>query len=102
MNVPLDSETEKLAQSELQSGRFENATALIGTAVRHFLIAREFEEYTSQEIEEKIARGLSQLDCGEGVDGERGVCRAGVSGLRVTIRSGGRVEDREDYSISFQ
>ena len=43
---------------------------MIGTAVRHFLIAREFEEYTSQEIEEKIARGLSQLDCGEGVDGE--------------------------------
>ena len=71
MHAPLDSETEKLVQSELQSGRFENATALIGAAVKHFLIAREFgEEYTIQEIEEKIARGLSQLNCGEGVDGE--------------------------------
>jgi hypothetical protein len=31
MNVPLDHETEKLIESELRSGRFENATAWIGT-----------------------------------------------------------------------
>jgi Arc/MetJ-type ribon-helix-helix transcriptional regulator len=71
MDVVLDPETEKLVQEELQSGRFKNAAALIGTALKHFLIAREFgEEYTRQEIEEKIARGISQLDRGEGVDGD--------------------------------
>jgi hypothetical protein len=60
----------KLVQSELQAGRFQDATALIGTALKHFLIAREFgEEYTREQIETKIARGLSQLERGEGVDG---------------------------------
>jgi len=71
MNLPLDSETEKLVEQEIRSGKFQDATALVGAAVKHFLIAREFgEEYTRQEIEEKIARGLSQLDRGEGVDGD--------------------------------
>ncbi len=71
MDVVLDPETEKLVQEELQSGRFKNPAALIGAALKHFLIAREFgEEYTRQEIEEKIARGISQLDRGEGVDGD--------------------------------
>jgi predicted transcriptional regulator len=48
-----------------------DAATLVGAAVKHFLIAREFgEEYTREEIEEKIARGLSQLDRGEGLDGD--------------------------------
>ena len=72
MNVQLDSETEKLVEQEIRSGKFQDATALVGAAVKHFLIAREFgEEYTRQEIEEKIARGLSQLDRGEGLDGDQ-------------------------------
>jgi hypothetical protein len=34
-------------------------------------IAREFgEEYTREEVEAKIGRGLSQLERGEGVDGD--------------------------------
>ncbi|MGA2607439.1 MAG: hypothetical protein ABSH01_08275 [Terriglobia bacterium] len=71
MNVRLDSETEKLVEEEVRSGKFQDATALVGAAVKHFLIARELgEEYTRQEIEEKIARGLSQLDRGEGLDGD--------------------------------
>ena len=71
MNVALDPETERLVQAELQSGRFQDASALIGTALKHFLIAREFgEEYTREEIEAKIERGLSQLERGEGVDGD--------------------------------
>ena len=28
------------------------------------------EEYTSQEIDEKISRGLAQLERGEGIDGD--------------------------------
>ena len=71
MNVRLDSETEKLVEEEVRSGKFQDATALVGAAVKHFLIARELgEEYTRQEIEEKIARGLTQLDRGEGLDGD--------------------------------
>ena len=72
MNITLDPETEKLVQSELRSGRFKDASALLGKALKHFLIARELgEEYSQLEIEEKISRGLSELDRGEGVDGDQ-------------------------------
>ena len=71
MEVKLDAETEKLVQKEIETGRFADASALVGTALQHYLIAREFgEEYTREEIEGKIARGLAQLDEGKGVDGE--------------------------------
>jgi antitoxin ParD1/3/4 len=81
MDVPLDSETEKLVEREIRSGKFQDATALVGAAVKHFLIAREFgEEYTRQEIEEKIARGLSQLDRGGGLDGDEVFERLRVRG----------------------
>ena len=71
MNVTLDPTTEKLVQKEIESGRFQNPDDLIGVALKHFLIARELgEEYTQQEIEEKITRGISELARGEGVDGD--------------------------------
>lgn len=71
MDVTLDPETERLVQEEIQSGRFRDATALIGTALKHFLIAREFgEEYTRPEIEKKVGRGIGQLEQGNGLDGD--------------------------------
>jgi antitoxin ParD1/3/4 len=72
MDVKLDRQTEKLIHEELQAGRFSDASALVSAALKHFFIAREFgEEYTREEIESKIARGIAQLDAGEGVDGEK-------------------------------
>jgi Arc/MetJ-type ribon-helix-helix transcriptional regulator len=72
MNVKLDPETEKLIQKELQAGRFPDAAALVEVALKHFLIAREFgEEYTRDQIDQKVARGLAQLAAGEGLDGEK-------------------------------
>ena len=69
--VDLDRETQRLIDQELQAGRFQNAGALIAAAVKHYLIARELgEEYTPEEIERKIARGLEQLERGEGIDGD--------------------------------
>jgi Arc/MetJ-type ribon-helix-helix transcriptional regulator len=71
MDVTLDPGTEKLVQKEIESGRFRNPNDLIGVALKHFLIARELgEEYTQQEIEEKISRGLHQLERREDVDGD--------------------------------
>jgi antitoxin ParD1/3/4 len=71
MEVKLDAATEKLVQKEIETGRFSDATALVGTALQHYLIAREFgEDYAREEIEGKIARGLAQLDQGQIVDGE--------------------------------
>jgi antitoxin ParD1/3/4 len=71
MDVKLDAETEKLVQKEMETGRFPDPATLVGVALQHYFIAREFgEEYTREEIDEKIARGLAQLDAGQGVNGE--------------------------------
>ena len=72
MDIKLDASTEKLIAKELKAGRFPDATALVETALRHYFIAREFgEEYAREEIDEKIARGLRQLDEGKSIDGEQ-------------------------------
>ncbi len=71
MDIKLDAKTEKLVQKELETGRFSDATSLVGIALQHYLIAREFgEEYTREEIDRKIARGLAQLEEKKGLDGE--------------------------------
>jgi hypothetical protein len=71
MDVKLDAETEKLVQKEMETGRFPDPATLVGVALQHYFIAREFgEEYTREEIDEKIGRGLAQLEAGEGIDGE--------------------------------
>ena len=40
-------------------------------AVYHYIVARELgEDYSREEIEEKITRGLAQVERGDTVDGE--------------------------------
>jgi Arc/MetJ-type ribon-helix-helix transcriptional regulator len=88
MEVKLDTETEKLVQKEIETGRFPNAAALVGVALQHYFIAREFgEEYTREEIDEKIGRGLAQLEAGEGVDGEEFFERLKKRGQEIRSRS---------------
>jgi hypothetical protein len=54
------------------STTFPDAAALVGRALQHYLIARELgEEYTREEVDRKIERGLAQLDEGKGLDGEQ-------------------------------
>ncbi len=71
MNVLVSPDFEKLIESEIRTGRFENAEEFLKAAVEHYLIARDLgDTYTRQEIEEKIGRGLAQIASGETVDGE--------------------------------
>jgi Arc/MetJ-type ribon-helix-helix transcriptional regulator len=71
VELKLVAETESLVKKEVAAGRFPDAAALVSTALQHYLIAREFgEEYTREEIDTKIARGLAQLEDGKGIDGE--------------------------------
>ncbi|MBZ5619009.1 MAG: hypothetical protein LAQ69_09835 [Acidobacteriia bacterium] len=41
MSIDLDKETQRLIDDELRAGRFHDAAALVGAAVRHFLVTRE-------------------------------------------------------------
>jgi len=43
----------------------------LNKAVYHYVVARDLgEEYSREQIEEKIARGLAQVERGETVDGD--------------------------------
>ena len=71
MDLQLDKDTERLINEEIRAGRSPSPQEFISRAVQHFIIARDLgEEYTREEIEEKIARGIASLERGEGVDGE--------------------------------
>ena len=71
MDAPLTPELERLIDAEVKSGEFPNAGEFLTAALQHYIIARDFgETYTTQEIDEKIARGLAQIEHGETVDGD--------------------------------
>jgi antitoxin ParD1/3/4 len=71
MNVTLKPELEKLIEEEVKSGRSTDPNEFLDKAVYHFVLARDLgEEYSRDEIEEKIARGLAQAERGETIDGE--------------------------------
>lgn len=71
MNVTLKPELEKLIEEEVKSGRSTDPNKFLDKAVYHFVLARDFgEEYSRDEIEEKIARGLAQAERGEAIEGE--------------------------------
>ena len=50
MTIDLDSETEKLLQGELETGRFSDAAALLSVALKQFLIAKEFGESEARKL----------------------------------------------------
>ena len=70
MSIDLDPETQRLIEQEIQAGGFHDAAALVGAAVRHFLITREDLGSTREQIDTMIAGAVASLDGGEGVDGE--------------------------------
>ena len=70
MTIELDNETQRLIEREIQAGRFRDAAAFVGAAVRHFLITREDLGYTREQIDAMIAEAIASLGRGEGVDGE--------------------------------
>lgn len=70
MSIDLDQETQRIIESELRSGHFHDAAALVGAAVRHLLVTRNDLSHTRDEIDELLAQAIGSLERGEGVDGE--------------------------------
>jgi len=70
MKIELDNETQQLIDQEIEAGRFPDAAALVGAAVRHLLITREDLGSTRDQIDAMIAQSIASLDRGEGIDGE--------------------------------
>ena len=58
MNLTLKPEIEKLIDDEVKSGRSADPSDFLDKAVYHYIVARDLgEEYSREEIEEKINRG---------------------------------------------
>lgn len=71
MDVALKPEIEEFIENEVRTGRSSDTGEFLDKAVYHYIVARELgEEYTREEIEERIACGREQIERGETVDGD--------------------------------
>jgi len=70
MTIRLTPEDEKLIQSRLQSGAFKSVEEVIHDALASQAAENDWLIQNKDQVNEKIARGMSQLDRGEGVSGE--------------------------------
>jgi Arc/MetJ-type ribon-helix-helix transcriptional regulator len=68
MQIDLDRDVEKVVNEEVRAGRFESAREFIDTAVKQFLIAREFGEEEARKLatlRAELQRADHQIDSGE-------------------------------------
>jgi hypothetical protein len=71
MEITLRPEIVKLIEEDIKSGRSTNRDEFLDKAVYHYVVARDLgEDYTREEVEEKISRALAQVDRGEAINGE--------------------------------
>jgi len=71
MDFTINPALQKLIEEEIKSGRSTNPDEFLDKAVYHYVIARDLgEDFTREEVEEKIARGLAEAERGETIDCE--------------------------------
>lgn len=70
MTIRLTPEDEKLIQSRLQSGVFQSVEEVIHDALASQAAETGWLMENTEAIDEKVARGIAQLDRGEGVTGD--------------------------------
>jgi hypothetical protein len=99
MDVSLKPELERLIADEVKSGRSADPGKFLNKTVYHYVLVRDLgEEYSRQEIEEKIDRGLTRDERGETVDGEtafRELRAFAAERRRQLVMSVGRVCQRK-------
>lgn len=69
MNITIKQELEKFIQQQIKSGKYESADRVIEEAL-NLLEKREQYDLWVEKVREKIDIAATQLDRGEGVDGE--------------------------------
>ena len=71
MEVTLKPEVEKLIEEDIKAGRSATRDDFLDKAVYHYIVARDLgEDYSREEVEEKISHALAQADRGESINGE--------------------------------
>ncbi|MGL5794749.1 MAG: type II toxin-antitoxin system ParD family antitoxin [Waterburya sp.] len=69
MNITIKQELEKFIQQQIKSGKYESVDRVIEEAL-NLLEKREQYDRWVEEVREKIDIAATQLDRGQGVDGE--------------------------------
>ena len=69
MNITIKQELENFIQQQIESGKYESADPVIEEAL-NLLEKREQYNRWVEEVREKIDIAATQLDRGEGIDGE--------------------------------
>jgi antitoxin ParD1/3/4 len=70
MNVSLTPELEKKVEDRVATGDYTSASELVREALRLFFQVDESRRAEIAAMNRRIAQGLTQLDRGEGVEGE--------------------------------
>ncbi len=99
MTIQLTVEDENLIQKRLQSGVFRSVEEVIHDTLRRRTPKREWLAENKEAINEKIARGIAQLDRGEGVSGEAGKSAAPAAARADWSRDRRRVRRAVDERL---
>jgi antitoxin ParD1/3/4 len=75
MAINLRPEDERLIQKRLPSGAFDSAEEVVHRALESLDAEQEWLQENRDAIDEKIERGLAQLDRGEGLTREESLAR---------------------------
>ena len=75
MTITLTPHAEELLQKRLEGGGFSDAGEVIQRALESLEAEESWFEANKQDIQAKIARGLEQLDRGEGIPGSESRAR---------------------------
>ena len=92
MSIDLAPEHQKLIDAAIRSGAYSNADEVIGRALEVLSAEDEWLQAQRQAIDEKMGRGLAQLDRGEGIPGDQARAalqklQSGFSGTRTASSS---------------
>jgi antitoxin ParD1/3/4 len=75
MNVSLTPELEQLVAEKVESGRYTSASEVIREALRLLEEQDQLRQNRLAAVRQKIDRGLSQLDRGEGIPADQAKSR---------------------------
>ena len=70
MNVSLTPELEKFIRRKVKSGMYYSASEVVREGLRLLREQDEIRKQRRKALQEKIERGIAQLERGEGIDGD--------------------------------
>ena len=71
MNVSLTPELEKLVNDKVKSGQYTSASEVVREGLRLIQEQDELRRIKLETLKREIAKGIEQLDRGEGIPGEK-------------------------------